>query len=376
MGILTPRSPWKEEYYFQSAINPRRLLTASQLDGLREVFPQAVGARVLVAGFLVVLFESLCDITQAYHQNWAMEVGGLRVVYDLVAAEVTASTIESGYEVSISPNSLQSTGCLGLRLRMTDGVDVITTVTHGFVRHPSASRLTQTVCDWILRAKSAIGRFRNPFSPRPAETPAGGISRSGNSNSPIGKHVWLATEARKVGTISRSFDQPSSVLPYPAGYRHDLSLVTDDNLPFVVSPPGYPVISGWATYSEALSGACVYAVRLNAVVGSWRALQGHVDQEALSKATVLGSQYLWEEQARSQSASLIWRTAENSSPANGWSGSVLCLGKPGDATSQAIVFQNYQIRCIDQQDFALLKAGFLLPDEIRAATVWPYTGGS
>ena len=59
-----------------------------------------------------------------------MEEGGLRVIYDTMPAEVTisAGTSESGYQVSESPNSIHSTGCLGL---MADGM-------HGFVHNPSA----------------------------------------------------------------------------------------------------------------------------------------------------------------------------------------------------------------------------------------------
>lgn len=55
-----------------------------------------------------------------------------------MGTEVIANTIGCGYEVSISSNSLQSTGCLGLMIRMEDGTDAITTVTHGF-NNPFAS---------------------------------------------------------------------------------------------------------------------------------------------------------------------------------------------------------------------------------------------
>ncbi|KAJ5957888.1 hypothetical protein N7501_012167 [Penicillium viridicatum] len=58
-----------------------------------------------------------------------------------------------------------------------------------------------------------------------------------------------------IGTISYTFDHPSPApaLPYPAGYRHDLNLITDDNLPTLISPPGHPVVSEWASYSTATS---------------------------------------------------------------------------------------------------------------------------
>jgi hypothetical protein len=195
--ILTPRSPLKEEYLFQEGINPRKLLCPQQLDGLRELFPAAVGARLLVSGFLVVLFESLGDIQAVYEGDWIMEVGGLRTIYDLHRLEASADTIISGMEVCERPESLYGQGCLGLKIRMTDGIEAITTVTHGFVNNPQPSRTIMMFSECILRAKSAIVRFFRP--PPQSNTYAISISRGSNRNSPIGKEVWLATETKRVG---------------------------------------------------------------------------------------------------------------------------------------------------------------------------------
>ncbi|KAJ5607002.1 hypothetical protein N7537_003621 [Penicillium hordei] len=56
-GPLTPRSPEKYNQHFDRYINPRRFLTPADLDSLRELFPEAVGAHLLIAGLLVILFE-------------------------------------------------------------------------------------------------------------------------------------------------------------------------------------------------------------------------------------------------------------------------------------------------------------------------------
>ncbi|KAJ5229487.1 hypothetical protein N7489_010195 [Penicillium chrysogenum] len=56
-GILTPRSPDRYNEHFDRYINPRRFLTTADLDSLRELFPEAVGVHLLIAGFLIVLFE-------------------------------------------------------------------------------------------------------------------------------------------------------------------------------------------------------------------------------------------------------------------------------------------------------------------------------
>ncbi|KAJ5791593.1 uncharacterized protein N7518_008604 [Penicillium psychrosexuale] len=373
-GILTPRSPWKEDYLFREGINPRKFLSPEKIDGLRELFPTAVGARVFVSGFLVVLFKSLHDIQAIYEENWIMEAGGLRILYDEYRLEATADTVTSGMEVCDKPESLQGQGCLGLRIRMNDGKEAITTVTHGFVRNPRRSRMTKMFSEWILRAKSALLRLRNP--PPQSDTSAIGVVRNSNKNSPIGKEVWLATEKKRIGTISYTFDDPSPVLPFPAGYRHDLSLIMDDELPQLISPPGYPAVSEWASYSTVLAGSDVYVVRMNTVVGRWALLEGTVDPNAIRNATVIGTQYLWDRTAHSQTASLLWKTKEPFSPADGWSGSVLCLGRPTDESSQAVVFQNFEVLCTTfvelepgrTQD-VLVKGGFLLPESIRSSQI-------
>ncbi|KAJ5690359.1 hypothetical protein N7462_004751 [Penicillium macrosclerotiorum] len=370
-GILASRSPLKEEYLFKEGINPRKFLSPEQLERLRELFPAAIGARVLVAGFLVMLFGSPSDIREIYETDWIMELGGLRTIYDVPRVKVSSDTIASGMEASETPKSLNGSGCLGLKLRMPDGKEVVTTVTHGFVRNPRPSRVVSMFSDWISWTKSALRRFV-----RKSDACALGVARKSQTNSPIGKEVWLATEKKRIGTISQTFDDPSPVLPYPAGYRHDLSLITDDDLPALVSPPGYPVVSEWASYSTALAGSDVYVVRMNTVVGKWRLLRGIIDPNAIRNATVIGTEYVWDRTAGSQNASLLWTATEPFTPTIGWSGSVLCLGRPTDRSSMAVVFQNFE------EDFysfinpmtgesteVIVKGGFLLPESVRSSTI-------
>ncbi|KAJ6155024.1 hypothetical protein N7470_005590 [Penicillium chermesinum] len=361
-GILTPRSPWKEEYLFKDGINPRKLLSTQQLDNLRTLFPHAVGARVLVSGFLVVLY------------SW-----GLRTFYDISKLEPTAGGISSGMQVSTEANSANGLGCIGLRVRMVDGEEAITTVTHGFVRNPQHSRVVLKLADWISKTKSALQRFRRP-KPQP-NSYAVGVTRDSqvtslgsNKNSPIGKDIWLATEQTRIGTITQTFDKPSEFLPYPAGYKHDLSLITGAGLPEINSPPGYPVITGWAQYSDALDGTPVFATRLNASTSRWGAIEGSIDIHAIQRASTIGAQYLWDSNAYLQTASLLWVANESFTPAVGWLGCPLCLGEPTDQTVSAVVFQNFQVtrRSGAQSSnprLIIVKGGFLLPEAIRSSTV-------
>ncbi|KAJ5485572.1 hypothetical protein N7539_005560 [Penicillium diatomitis] len=374
-GILTPRSPWKEEWLFQTDINPRKFLSHDQLDALREIFPKAVGARVHAAGYLVMLFTSLSDIQHMYLNDWVMVVGGLRVMYDLLEIDITSDTVASGMPVSGSPDAIHGDGCLGLRIKLQDGTEGITTVTHGFVKQPDQSRMLPFF-DWICKKKDSLRRLLS--LPTRADTPASVMSRGWLSNSPIGKEVWLtaADKPTLVGTITQTFDSPSLVFPYPTGYRHDLSLITSEKLPHLISPPGYPVVTGWAEYSEALSGHHVYLVKLNAITQRWVVADGTINPAAIRDAGVIGTHYMWDTASHTQSASLLWTTVEPTTPAQGWSGSVLCLGSPTDAASRALVFQNYQMHCTCDVDLVtgekietIVKAGFLLPEAVRSSTI-------
>ncbi|CAG7990623.1 unnamed protein product [Penicillium nalgiovense] len=66
-----------------------------------------------------------------------------------------------------------------------------------------------------------------------------------------------------IGTITYTYDTPSNDKRYPAGYNHDLCLISGPSLPDEVSPPGHPSVTGWASYSSALDGQYVYIVAQN-----------------------------------------------------------------------------------------------------------------
>ena len=147
--------------------------------------------------------------------------------------------------------------------------------------------------------------------------------------------------------------------------------MTDASLPDVSNPPGYPRITGWANYSAALQQQPVYAVCHQTNVCRWRHIAGTADRSLYGQATILGTGYTWSNWDKSQNAFVLWYTENEMSPADGWSGSPLCLGSPSDSTSTAVVFQNFQRMSRLQGGGAttLVKAGFVLPVEIRACTI-------
>lgn len=145
----------------------------------------------------------------------------------------------------------------------------------------------------------------------------------------------------------------------------------------MVSPPGYPSVTGWASYSAALDGQDVYVVAQNTNTGGLRKLHGVIDSRLFRRASVVGTGYSWNKIQKLCNAFLLWHTDGQLAPADGTSGAPLCLGRPSDTTALAVVFQNFQQSCLladvtgntNTRCRALVKAGFILPPEIRDSTI-------
>ncbi|KAJ5296954.1 uncharacterized protein N7443_007847 [Penicillium atrosanguineum] len=378
LGILTPRSPDKYNQHFARYINPRRFLRPADLDSLRELFPEAVGAEVLLAGFLVVLFENMQHVHDAYSEVWPLELAGLRVFFDITRYGFTTSPIQSGLGVSTDPSGEHHAraGCLGLKLRLQNGSMAITTVTHGFVYCPGASipvNIFNMFQKMIEKAKRSLTRGMPTRVGKNDD--AFVIPREVLTNDPVGRGVWLASSHKRIGAITRTYDQPSRIRPYLEGYNHDLCLISDATLPDIGSPPGYPTVTGWADYSAALDGQEVYVVCHQTNVARWRVIRGNLDSTLFKRAAVLGTGYMWDRKRKSQSSFLLWHTGTQLTPADGWSGAPLCLGRPSDTAAKAVVFQNFQRSyflagpSLNTKNFALAKAGFLLPPDVKSSTI-------
>lgn len=172
------------------------------------------------------------------------------------------------------------------------------------------------------------------------------------------------------------YDKPSRYLLYPHGYRHDLALIHGLDLPGICSPPNVNIVPEWAPYEDALDGLPVFAASFNAQHSRWRDLQGTIATKAVEKAVVQGMDYHWDKETKSSSAGLIWRTADDSISAAGWSGSVLCLGTP--AEGRPLLFQNYEhpFHCWPNAEGPemrtptdTIKGGFFLPIDVRSGKI-------
>ncbi|KAM5467843.1 hypothetical protein MferCBS49748_003823 [Microsporum ferrugineum] len=365
--------------YISRLIYPRRMLTAQDIAKIQQYYPSCVGVRILISGYIIFLFRNILDMRSAWKSGNPDDVGGLIPGFDIIDMEPSTETMPSGYEVSHLPDSFISRVCLGLRIRRADGSEAVTTVTHGFVKRVESTPRFPRLASWLIQAKRSLSRF---MSPRNLIALPGEVGHRGESlgSSALGKSVYIQGEAIKIGTITTMYDEPSTIYPYPAGYRHDLSLFTDSNLPEITSPPGVGIITGWANYVDALDGQPVFTTRFD--VGRNRREQqtGTVSNSVTKEAIIEGSEYTWVSSAIT--ASLLWRTRPDDFTLIGFSGSVLCLGRPSDETIKAVVFQNYctQIKGWQMRDgerelqphgsgHGWMKAGFLLPREVKECTI-------
>lgn len=208
-GILTPRSPDKYNEHFDRYINPRRFLTPADLDSLRELFPEAVGVHVLIAGFLIILFADKRHVHDAYSEVWPLELAGLRVFFHLTDYSFTTAPVESGTVLKETSEQRinDSAGCLGLKLRLQNGSTAVTSVTHGFVRLPGPGRFGNRlrVFDTLVdKAKRKLQQFL-PFKAGEDDRALVMTKETPTDNNPVGKQVSLASSNRMVRSPSQFY---------------------------------------------------------------------------------------------------------------------------------------------------------------------------
>ncbi|OQE18175.1 hypothetical protein PENFLA_c022G09937 [Penicillium flavigenum] len=183
----------------KAVLNPRRFLQSHDLHFLREMFPLAVGARVLISGFIVILFKSRADVEKSWTQDgFASQFGNLRLIYDVTEENPTRTEVSRGAAIASKSDTWETHASLGLKLRLLDGQEVITVPTHAFVkvRHINGPRLLR-LAGWYARMKTALSRF-TPAGKDSHEPAVGTMRRGSASNSPLGKIVFLAGDSTKL----------------------------------------------------------------------------------------------------------------------------------------------------------------------------------
>lgn len=178
-------------------INPRRMLTPPDLTAIRIMFPTSVGIRILIAGRAIVLFDSNASKYASWKEGLAYGIGKLYVDYDVLDHHPTTATTLIGSAVAEKPEKWIAQAAIGLRLKLANGTEAITTVTHGFVELAGWNPMFLRVADWILKAKEALSNFR-PWKrtvTQQAEITMKGIA---TGNSPLGREIWLAGSNQRV----------------------------------------------------------------------------------------------------------------------------------------------------------------------------------
>ncbi|EQB54487.1 hypothetical protein CGLO_05671 [Colletotrichum gloeosporioides Cg-14] len=412
--------PWQHDRLTRH-INPRRMLSGEDLTNFRQMFPYSCGVRVYIGGAIQIVYPTEMHLRNSIKTGVPTGLNDSLICWDVLDAEPSTMHIPYGQDVAQYIEDFPpqySTACVGLRLRYPNGKPMLTTVTHGFVRLPQVQHanplkmVKQKTLDLFFWAKDALLNFRSPRHNPMIEHGYVSPKDIPTSNHPLGKAVYVTATREVIGTIAETYDVPDARRPYPFGYKHDLSLIKgsgpyDLDLPSMVTPPGYPVIDGWASVADALRGKPLF-VSANLFMSQQRETHhGYAIDDATRRefkqakmeALAEGVQYLWDNETLEQSVSLMWRTeptvekliqdgrSKNSrgiSPAIieafrnmrpsvvGFSGSVLCLGRTTDTTVKAICFQNFELPwpVYTTQSQPLgprqprIMAGFLLPKSI------------
>ena len=171
----------------KAVLNPRRFLQSHDLHVLQEMFPLAIGARVLISGFIVILFKSRADVEKSWTQDgFASQFGNPRLKYDVTEDTPTRTEVSRGAAIAPKSDERETNASLGLKIRLLDGQEAITVPTHAFVKVKlfNGPRLLR-LADWYARIKTALSRF-TPAGKDSHELAVGTIRRGSASKAENG----------------------------------------------------------------------------------------------------------------------------------------------------------------------------------------------
>lgn len=156
--IVPPRTPQQRLLNdpIVEIINPREILSLGNLYSIHRFFPTSIGVRILVTGFIIILYKSMKDLKDAWVEGIFETIGTLQLGYSVAVYVPTATSIGYGSAVTTKEdaNMYENRGCLGLRIRLPNGNEAITTTTHAFVRlmaTDNVSRVRYQASDWLVR---------------------------------------------------------------------------------------------------------------------------------------------------------------------------------------------------------------------------------
>ncbi|KAJ7246536.1 hypothetical protein B0H12DRAFT_1073137 [Mycena haematopus] len=403
-------------------IDADTVMTMHDLRQIQQHFRHAYGVRVHRWGFIDVLFDSVKSVTkQRRFRPMPEQIGRLHFACLVCAHYPTASeastTIQPSGSPSVPATILSSTpvtgghqagyaeSCsIGLLVELK-GEEYLTTVAHGWVAFAKKARegaSQKTVQKRKEKVQSTLGRpiTKNPSaSSRFARLVQFIISLhpfgKNKPDTPVGVQVYTQAEGVPLGEITICFD----TLPrwtaghrnhFPTAFQYDLALIeapTGSVLPRMVVPSTHPQLDQRFALPEiAFTMERAFTIETVFLDEHDSRFQEHrrwangnvsnIDREAL----ISGADYFFD--AEHIYRSLIWRTT----PADDHrmetrSGSVLCVGRPTEARTQVVLFQNFQTT-LSKKQYHLhstdekrnwkglpirvsYKGGFFLPTDFR-----------
>lgn len=119
-----------------------------------------MGIRVLLAGWIVILFRKLSDINARLRRSIPATFGSRPVGFHVVDHVPTTAqpSLTYGTAVARQPNvQFAAVACVGLAITLPNGQDAISTVTHSFVDFPKRSFI-RTAVDIAYSSISQIGK--------------------------------------------------------------------------------------------------------------------------------------------------------------------------------------------------------------------------
>ncbi|KAF9031542.1 hypothetical protein BDZ89DRAFT_1037481 [Hymenopellis radicata] len=291
----------------EGSINTRKILSEGEIMAIREQFPEAIGLRVFVAGYLTVLFKSVADLKNVAYRPWPSELGNLKVQLE----------VWNDRPCTDGGNAMQ----FGLRLVGTFEIgeesremEVITVATNDFVTTPE---LSSTVASYDSSGECE-GR-----SPMEHEDGAGYAAVGKEVTSPDGS--------------PRSELSSNHTMKYRCFFHFRMDINTTCR-----SLLG----TGWRTLTSQPDRRVSLGSRLSKTRSRTEQPFSQVQhipgaETIVRKSLVEGQQYTWDSSVVARS--LLWRTRDDAVFDMRGSATMLCLGGGGDGdVVRLVAFQSFQ----------------------------------
>lgn len=171
-------------------INPRRYLRPADITTVRRAFPSSIGIRILISRFALIVYQNTDQMYEDWNTGVPETLGGLTLGYILEDFEPSTITLASEMSTSTSANNFTDVAALGLRLRMPDGRECVTTATHAFIHYKRKSPMKRFFSHWARMARNSLESFQHPATPicQPAQI----LTAAAKSHNVLGRKVWAA----------------------------------------------------------------------------------------------------------------------------------------------------------------------------------------